>query len=724
MRRQQYHGHGNPGHWNLGQWTPRQLKSGQWNRWRCLAVFVLVTVAVLSLPATIATTTPTTAPAPPPPPSPAPAPPSMTSSAPGATAGGTSSASSSSTASSSDSTSPPQLTIQPFALIPSAESGTRSAPKKQKVPQPPDLNTILSDPKLLAREIANRNTKARPSPGTAKPEMTSEEFNSLSKEAQLDYLLKKRDEQIGKQTQDVLQAYKDKKTDMNSAYTQLMALTDTYGLPEQGKEVEKILLSYREAAKADQLGVVRDFVTANKPYGQLSQAEMALFSFNQDEFKKAKTEFIQSRNRLVQTSAGMFDDKGNIIQSYEVTGWESLRPDQKAFFGNDMKEFRTAQSDYARKAQLSDAELNYITARQTWVDEYAKLSQLKSQRAGEKDSGKRKALEDGIAAKQTLVDTAYNNYVGLQPDALAAAYTRRSDQLEKEIKDLDSQISGMDDGPQRRELERKLSADMADHAFIDRKAREFAGKLTFVERLNEFVTAYNEYSGLGQYSSLFISDKDLAKRRKEAEDAFCDTILLGGTNCWASKICEGSIDATIGGTGIVGSTVTGEPRGAARIQADKSQPAIIRNESTNTDTVQFLYHVEYFIQNINEEPLRYNLVFYATEGPTVRAFAKDKELAPGGTDSRLRVNAIVRYSGREYETVCVTFNPGITRFDRGVANEICTGIPSYGGGPTSIPGAIPTPTEQAGSEGAGGTSRGGATGGSGSGRQPQDFDGF
>lgn len=588
-------------------------------------------------------------------------------------------------------------------------------PKKQSEPT---ILQIQSDPKLLVQHIITL-APASTSGQTAaqKPGLTSEEWNTYTREEKYQYLLKVRQDQVNQETTQALKDYQDGRSDLSATHARLMKMTDTYGLSPKDKEVQTILARFREAAKTEEFSIMHTATTTKKTYEQLTQAERAMFSYKPEEYNKAQEVFSQTRNALVQTSAGMFDSSGRLIQVYDAKSWESMRKDEQAYFGNTRTEFIQAQRTFAAQTRISPAENDYLIKRQEYISESAFLSTLKNERASAKTPGDKQRLEALIATQQSKVDNAYTSYVELQSDALIAAYTRKADQLKTEIESLDQTLGTLEAGPQRREIEQRIATKMADQRQLEFKARDLLGTLTFAERLNQFVTTYSEYSGLGQYSSLFISDKDLSKRRKEAEDAFCDTILLGGTNCWASKICQDNIDATIGGTGVVSSTATGEPRGAVRIQADKGQPAIISNETTHTDTALFLYHAEYYIQNTNEDRLMYNIVFYATQGPPLRAFVKDKELAPGATESRLRTNAIARYSQRDYTTVCITLNPGITRFDGSLAREVCTGITLYTGGPTSIPGAIPTPTEQAANNG--GTNAGGPGA-----RPPQDFDGF
>lgn len=521
---------------------------------------------------------------------------------------------------------------------------------------------------------------------------------------------------IADKLKEVQDGLTNQKITLEEAHKKVTDLTTFWGMTSDSKEYANALQVYRDAAKNKQIDIERNALERAEKYKDMSKAEQALFH-NEAEFETAVKQLSANRDRLVQNSADP------LVQVYDAVSWDKLTEKEKRYFTDDVKNpaaFLTARQSAMSK--LTPDEKEYLTKRDEYISKDAALKELTAQRGKEKDPDKRKALDDQIKTAQESVKASFDTYSGLQDKALGAAYKRQAEELTTQIKSLSSEADTIEAGSKKNELERKIASLVSQQQQLDFKAREATGELTIAERLNEFVKGYTEYSGLGQFSALFIDDKDLAKRRQEAEDLFCNTIMIGGTGCWTSKICESSIDATVGGTAVVAKAASGEPRGAARIQADKSQPALFYNETTYTTTATILYRFSYFLTNINEETMRYNLVFYNADGSTLRAFVKDKELAPGQSDSRIRSSAIAKYSNKEYVKACLTFKPGIVKLTGGTTNQICSNIASYRGEATTTPNAQPTPSEQA-AAGAGGTGSAGTGGTSGT-KPPQDFDGF
>ncbi|MEM4242791.1 MAG: hypothetical protein QXM31_02730, partial [Candidatus Woesearchaeota archaeon] len=55
--------------------------------------------------------------------------------------------------------------------------------------------------------------------------------------------------------------------------------------------------------------------------------------------------------------------------------------------------------------------------------------------------------------------------------------------------------------------------------------------------LGIFVQQYRQYAGLAGWSSLIFDEDFLDKWSTSVNKFFCDTIVLGGIDCWASRIC-------------------------------------------------------------------------------------------------------------------------------------------------------------------------------------------
>ncbi|MFQ5621527.1 MAG: hypothetical protein ACE5FT_06830, partial [Candidatus Nanoarchaeia archaeon] len=90
---------------------------------------------------------------------------------------------------------------------------------------------------------------------------------------------------------------------------------------------------------------------------------------------------------------------------------------------------------------------------------------------------------------------------------------------------------------------------------------------SFFGRLNEILKGYSEFQGLGYWAGLFVDEEDVKKKKAELAQEFCDTIILGGTKCWTSKICAAGVDGTMGGIGVVTQDFGQPPRASAHIEA-------------------------------------------------------------------------------------------------------------------------------------------------------------
>ena len=596
---------------------------------------------------------------------------------------------------------PPAGPIVPMPGAPPAGSATVSSANLPNPGSPEELRAYLA---------------AHQPPSTTGTASGSQPPRQLSPQEALHEVEKMKNQAISKQLKEVQEGLTNNRLTLEEAHKKITDLTTFWGMQADSKEYTNALQVFRDAAKGRQIDAERTALDRGKTYDQMSKAEQDLFN-NKAEFETAVKQLSQNRDRLVKNSAD------SLVHVYDAVSWDKLTETQKRYFTDDVKNpaaFLTARQ--SAMSTLTPDEKEYLTKRDEYIAKDAALKELSAQRGKEKDPENRKSLDEQVKAAQDSVKAAFDTYRGLQDKAIGAAYKRQAEEITTQIKTLSSEADAMEPGTKKNELEKKIASLVSQQQQLDFKARAATGDLTIAERLNEFVKGYSEFSGLGQFSALFIDDKDMAKRRQEAEDLFCNTLMIGGTGCWTSKICESSIDATVGGTAVVAKAASGEPRGAARIQADKSPPALFYNETTYTTTSTILYRVSYFLTNINEETMHYNLVFYNADGTTLRAFVKDKELAPGQSDSRIRSSAIVKHSNKEYVKACLTFNPGIVKLTGGKTKQICSNIASYRGEATTTPNAQPTPSEQAAAGTEGTTSTGaGRTSGA---RPPQDFDGF
>ena len=194
--------------------------------------------------------------------------------------------------------------------------------------------------------------------------------------------------------------------------------------------------------------------------------------------------------------------------------------------------------------------------------------------------------------------------------------------------------------------------------------------------------SYEAFAGLGRFGSLFLTGDNWMQWRNDVSQALCDTILLGGKQCWISNVCDQYIDTTPGGNSLIARTPAGEPRGVIHLETEKSLPIEFVNETTNRVQTGFLYKITYTISNPNQKPMKYNLRFNART-KTFNAFEPDKELLEGATDGKTGSAAYYKQSYNDYTQACLVFNPSIQTFDGKSTNEFCVPVSQYSGAATS-----------------------------------------
>ncbi len=390
-------------------------------------------------------------------------------------------------------------------------------------------------------------------------------------------------------------------------------------------------------------------------------------------------------------------DKNNLIKR--------IQQEQAAQDPNAITLLQTQQELVSKKN--SPVEINFLYYKEKLIKEQeAELTLRESLLNAAKGTAKEStARTNRNNAAETLKRTREEAYK-IEKKARIAQYSREAQEAEsqigkdaQEIEELSQKLEAALAKPNPdsqevtkiTELRKKLDEKTHDAA-IQKKRRDLSlarlkyeqGQSSYAQKLTDIIEAYNEFSGLGAYASLFITDKDLAKRRDEANELFCNTYILGGIDCYTSKLCQMSVDANLGGLALITRTQGREIQATAHIEADKSLPITFLNATTNTQTTQRLYRITYYLNNPTDNNLNYNIIFKANDGNNIRAFTPDKQLGPGSSTSQLRANAIVKYSNRDYTEVCLIFNPKIQRLTGGSVDRICNSITEYTGGATSI----------------------------------------
>ncbi len=198
-----------------------------------------------------------------------------------------------------------------------------------------------------------------------------------------------------------------------------------------------------------------------------------------------------------------------------------------------------------------------------------------------------------------------------------------------------------------------------------------------IQGIAQFVHYYNLYSGLAAYGSLFLTGDNWAEWRDKVEKAFCNTILLGGTKCWSSRICDIYLDSASGDNVLITTTPGGAIRAVAHIEGEKSLPLEAVTEDGKSRT-QWVYKVTYYIANTDEKR-NFNVKFKGPDRIALWYDPRDPKvhLNAGQVAGRTGANPILKVSRYDYKEVCLTFDPHIESLSRPTLGEATTpGVPT------------------------------------------------
>lgn len=199
---------------------------------------------------------------------------------------------------------------------------------------------------------------------------------------------------------------------------------------------------------------------------------------------------------------------------------------------------------------------------------------------------------------------------------------------------------------------------------------------TFV---SQFLATYDQYRGFARFGSLFFTSEAWEQHREKVNQAFCDTIILGGTQCWTSKICDTQLYPLLQRGTFSGRTPSGERQATASIQAEKSLP-IYAVDKLGNPIIKHLYKVTYALTNPYEyQELKYNIEFRAEDGYKYRWYP-DYEPVPADGAYRTEASPLINYGTHDYNTVCLVFHPHIVDYvswHGRTIREWCTDIIPY-----------------------------------------------
>ena len=290
-----------------------------------------------------------------------------------------------------------------------------------------------------------------------------------------------------------------------------------------------------------------------------------------------------------------------------------------------------------------------------------------------------------------------------------------------------------------RELDnRRLKVGLSGSGFLGSNVFSTLG---FARSLGFFMRAYDQYKGLTQITTLTWAH---GWNREKLAQEFC--IGAGIENCLTSSIC-GQIHEITADNVVAGRNEQGQLTSSAVLNAQRSKPIQISGLSRqqlldimgNTTVIKGrridltdssfdptslgnvsirLYHVEYSVSNGAEDELRFNLEFRRSspidyvapsrknvstveevEGDIQQFFSTLPSTSYGEAIAKTKwfpVDQVVsksiheheyKYSTNEWDTVCLTFDPGVPAggaTSGRLAHELCVPFREYEGGSQKI----------------------------------------
>lgn len=228
---------------------------------------------------------------------------------------------------------------------------------------------------------------------------------------------------------------------------------------------------------------------------------------------------------------------------------------------------------------------------------------------------------------------------------------------------------------QKKELEH--FRDVAEEAYDEVRYPpidwgQFAG-----EMMGGFVSGrlYNQYQGLAKLGSLLLGEEELERNREALRNFFCDVIHLPTAQCYASQLCSSFPDNLQSDSTLVTRTTANSMLSVAHIEATKSEP--MTTVINNREKIERLYIATFAVYNALTSAIDFS-VELLDEAETYVWLPK-QQLSAGATFSRGKANPLTAYLEKDYGSICITFNPGITDFEGRTRTRLCSTIILAGG---------------------------------------------
>jgi len=218
---------------------------------------------------------------------------------------------------------------------------------------------------------------------------------------------------------------------------------------------------------------------------------------------------------------------------------------------------------------------------------------------------------------------------------------------------------------------KKLAASLKEK--LDEKRFTEGGPTNAEKTALQWLGAFESArSGFGSFASLLIGEENLASWRRQVDDFFCSTILLGGKECWVSEICSVYIPRSQKSTLII-QTPTGEYAPVAHVEGERQSLTFRDSDNTETRT-EFLYKISLGVRNPEDsgQDVKFNVLL---KGPVSDwLWEKDEKVEEGAEFRKAGKDMALLYRNETFTQACLVFKDGIVDAEGKETSQLCNAI--------------------------------------------------
>ncbi len=219
--------------------------------------------------------------------------------------------------------------------------------------------------------------------------------------------------------------------------------------------------------------------------------------------------------------------------------------------------------------------------------------------------------------------------------------------------------------------------DVAEDAYNEARYQPVNWGQFTGEMVSGFVSGriYAQYQGLAKLGSLLLGEEELERNREALRKFFCDVLHLPTVQCYSSQLCAAFPDNLQRDSTLITRTAANNMLSAAHIEATKSEP--ITTAVNNRQKIERLYIATFAVYNSLSAAIDFSVELLG-EGE-VYIWVPAQQINAGSTYSKSKTSPLTSYLEKDYNSICITFNPGITDFRGRTRTRLCSPIVQTGG---------------------------------------------